>query len=184
MNSEDLEKGWNRLQMIYKMPKFDHAIGREWLRVLQNFSATDLEAAISMWIATQKYRPVPVDLAHYCQKAQFKRQREAAELERQTHGTCPWCGGLGYIGQFWEPEALDKYFPCQCALSPNPEKGAAILAQAKADEAWIFDKVNHGFRRRRGWVAEQYNETPVTPAQAAMFEQMGGLVGHKMNAHR
>lgn len=171
MTRDELNAGWARLRTVYeRMPELTPAIAREWLRVLEPFSGADLDTAISLWMAEQKFRPVPVDLAKYCRRAQARRQREAAEMERQSNGSCPWCGGLGYIGQFWEPDGPDKYFYCICAASPNPEKGAAILAQARADYGWIFDPRHHGFRQRRHWVGDPESEDdrplPLTQQQA------------------
>lgn len=174
MTVDDLEKGWERLRTVYSnLPKFDTALGKEWLRALEGFSGADLDAAVSMWISGQKYRPTPYDLAKYCRKAQARRQREAAELAAQANGSCPWCGGLGYVAQIFEPEAPDRYFYCVCGASPDPEKGAKILSAARNDGAWVFDRHRHGFRQRRKWVGdpEPADDRPLPLAQQQAFWQ-------------
>lgn len=169
MTRDELSAGWARLKNIYeRMPELGPAIAREWLRVLEPFSGADLDEAISLWIASQKYRPIPVDMAAYCRKAQKKRKEAEIEAEIASYGECPWCGGLGYIGQFLEPEEPDRYYYCICPSSPDREKGAKILAQARADEAWVFDKERHGFTRRRVWIGdEQADDTPL-PAEVQL----------------
>lgn len=157
-----------------RMPELGPNIAREWLKVLEPFSGADLNAAISLWIANEKYRPVPVDLARYCRKAQKRRQIMDMEIELEAHGECPWCGGLGYIGQFLEPEEPDRFFYCVCPLSPDREKGAEILARAQADEGWVFDKERHGFTRRRAWIGD---ERPMPEAVQSLLEAGGRQVG-------
>ncbi len=155
MTREELNDGWIRLQGIYRqMPDLSPAIAREWLRVLEPFDGSDLDTAISMWIARERYKPIPVDLARYCRKAQVQREENEKALDRELHGECRWCGGLGYVAKILEPEVRDVYFYCECPASPNREKGAEILAQARNDAAWYFDEKAHGFRRKRKWIGD------------------------------
>ena len=96
MTRDELSEGWERLRGIYSsMPSFSPEIAREWLRVLEPFSRADLDAAISDYISHERYKPLPVDLARLCRKAQRVRREKEFELEFQANGTCPYCGGLG-----------------------------------------------------------------------------------------
>ena len=182
MTREELSAGWARLKSIYdRMPELTPAIAREWLRVLEPFSGKDMDAAISLWIVSEKYRPVPVDLARYCYKAQQKRRLMDIETELEANGECPWCGGTGFVWHFLEPEDRDRAIYCQCALSPDRERGAKILAQASADQGWYFDKKNHGFRRRRAWIRDEADDTKPMPAAAqSLLDAAGRQLGMKI----
>lgn len=179
MTRDELSEGWERLRGIYSsMPSFSPEIAREWLRVLEPFSRADLDAAISDYISHERYKPLPVDLARLCRKAQRVRREKEFELEFQANGTCPYCGGLGYVRHCLEPDEPDKYFYCKCVHSPDREKGEKILSQALADEAWIFDPKIHGFRRRRGWIGSiPEDNTPVPLAEQAEFWANAADVG-------
>ena len=77
----------------------------------------------------------------------------------------------------------------ECGFLSNPEEEKLLLdaayheriAAALADEGWIFDKVRHGFRRRRAWVGEDDRPAPET---MALLDRAGKLVGTRMNARR
>lgn len=123
-------------------------------------------------------------MARYCRKARAVLQSRAIQAEAQIKGECVWCGGLGFVGILLEPDERDRYFCCVCALSPNREQGAAILAAARADDGWIFDKERHGFRRRRAWVADgPGDDTPATADQYQLFRQTARTVGHTLPKH-
>ena len=184
MNKEDIAKGWERLKSIYtQMPDFNPAVVKEWAKVLQPFDGADFDLAIDRWIAKERFKPTPADMAKLCRVAKKERQANELALEISTNGECPYCGGLGYVGHFLEPEEPDRYFYCQCAKSPNREKGAEILAAALADEGWIFDKVNHGFRRRRAWIGQE-DDRPIGYAALAILDSGSVAVGTRMNARR
>ena len=156
MTRDDLRQGWMRLRGVYdRMPDFDTVILGEWLRVLQPYSGADLDAAISMWVSNKRWKPSPADLASYCRKAQNRRREAEIEEEIAQNGECAFCGGTGFVWHFLEPDDRDRVIYCQCARSPDREKGAKILSAACADDAWVFDKKAHGFRRRRAWVGDE-----------------------------
>lgn len=178
MTHDDFRQGWERLRIVYStMPRLTPETAREWYRVLRTFSAGDYNKAIDLWIETERFKPSPSELASKCRAAQ--RKRLAAERAAASHGgdICPFCGGFGFVRHELLPEALDNYICCQCAASPNAEQGAAILAAATADPAWIFDSQEHAFRRRRSWIGERADRH--TPAeQQHAFKQISALFGN------
>ena len=181
MDKSDLAHGWERLQGLYtNLPALRPAVADEWFKVLRNVTAEDFQTAIDSWIANEKYRPVPSELLKHCRKARLERQRREMEAEALVSGECPWCGGLGVVTQY---EAIyhngmyyDSAFPCQCRKSRNPELGRQILAEARADQAWVFDRQTHGFRRRKTWVGEP-DLRPATQEEQAQLWQEAKKVG-------
>lgn len=184
MTKEELRAGWERLKNVYgQMPELKADVGYEWMKVLKPFTGSDFDEAISEWISKERYRPTPSDMARLCRKAQQVRERNELALEIATNGECPYCGGLGFVGQFLEPEEPDRYFYCTCPRSPNREKGAEILNAALNDDGWVFDKVNHGFRRRRAWIGQE-DDRPIGYAALAILDSGSVAVGTRMNARR
>ena len=178
MNKEDMANGWERLKSVYsQMPDFNPSVVKEWHKVLQYFTGSDFDEAISEWISKERYKPTPADMARLCRKAQRVRERNELAAEIAEKGECPYCGGLGYIGHFLEPEERDRYFYCICATSPDREKGAEILHAALNDGGWVFDKVRHGFTRRRAWVGD---DRPMGQAAQTLLDQAGRKIGGRI----
>ena len=185
MTKDELGAGWARLKEVYaQMPALNAGVGKEWLRVLQPFSGADLDLAIDRWIAKERYKPTPADMARLCRVAQRERQANELAAEITANGECPICGGTGFVWHFLEPDERDRVICCQCPKSPNREQGAEILRAAFADEGWVFDKVDHGFRRRREWVGNNRDDRPMGYAAQSLLEKGGAAVWTRMNARR
>ena len=176
MDKSDLAHGWERLQSVYtSLPALRPAVAEEWFKVLRGFAAEDFQLAIDSWIAFEKYKPVPAELAKYCRKARQEREQREAEAEAIVGGECPWCGGMGVVTQY-EAELhygawYDVCFPCQCRRSRNPELGRRILNEARNDPAWVFDGRTHGFRRRTSWVGDSDQRPPTQEEQAQLWQE-------------
>lgn len=181
MRKSEFAAGWERLRSIYgTLPKLDATIGNEWFRVLQRFSAEDYNNAISAWIAEQKYKPVPSELAKYCRTAHSRRRSSKLAAAKRSGDICPWCGNFGYIRKVLEPQNPDVYFACRCVASPDPEAGTAILAAATADAGWEFDPLDHAFRRRRAWIGGEDKPATAPADQQVVFRQMAAQVGQTL----
>ena len=179
MTKSEFCTGWERLRAVYpNLPKLDASVGGEWYKVLQLFSAEDYNGAISDWIANERFKPVPAELARYCSRAHRRRLALERAAAQRGGDPCPWCGGGGYVCQVLEPESRDLFFPCCCAASPDPETGAKVLAAAIDDSAWGFDKRDHAFRRRRSWLI---SDRPATAEEYRQFRKAARGVGFKMN---
>lgn len=178
MNKTEFCEGYERLRCVYgSLPQLVPAAGREWYAVLKQFSAGDFNDAISAWIAEQKFKPVPSELARYCSRAQGRRLVEARVAAQRSGEPCPWCGGGGFVRQEFEPDGRDVYFPCRCASSPDPETGASVLTAATADPSWIFDEQAHAFRRRLEWVTGDDRSATAPADQQQTIQQFAAQVG-------
>lgn len=178
MTKAEFCEGWERLRAVYpNLPKLDATVGSEWYKVLKRFSAEDYNNAISDWIANERFKPVPAELAKYCSRAQ-SRGLALARAAQSSGEPCPWCGGGGYVRQVLEPESRDVFFSCRCVASPDPETGAKVLANAIDDPAWKFDRREHAFRQRRSWLT---SDKPATAEEYQQFRKAARGVGFRMN---